>query len=410
MTNFLGVLLCETIVVNEMKAYILLFSTIFLVQISFIPRVICQEDIVPNEEGTTTETALKEGVREAKTLPDDGQDTITTPNSLPHTTTILIAGVEYDDYDEAAGDVIKKNKDTQASEESKVQESNKTNETKTTEEAAKTPDEVKDEVKETKDEGKVENVPKPSEGEPKDGPGIKETSTDATDESKESTVPSEGTQQSIPDPKPSPKPTIIQILAPTQSSQDSKSNDPVTTELDEVSEGGSEVGDDGNGDSNEDVTEESVTESGVECFSSTLDWQANLRRRIVQTQNNVRFLLASEMGRSLNEQRRMLMKGLKSLTLLKTVVNLAGTPSADDSEAELEAEKKDDATTTISPTTTTSTVERDQQAMILTLFRSEKHFNRIGMVIYQRKNWNREECCFEKIKTVCGEKKENIGL
>jgi hypothetical protein len=155
------------------------------------------------------------------------------------------------------------------------------------------------------------------------------------------------------------------------------------------------------------VEEEEATESPIDrCFTSTDQWQKSLLRRIIVTEDNVKYQLASMIGKKVTARRELLRRGLRNLMILERVVQAAGTPTADTTEEELDSIKNEGLTTTEGSTTGTS-VSRDEEAMKQTLLRSERNLNRIGWVIYRgRSGWQFKDCCLNNdIHTMCGERK-----
>lgn len=166
--------------------------------------------------------------------------------------------------------------------------------------------------------------------------------------------------------------------------QESKSPSETTEVPDEVSE-------------DEDDDNESTEPPMTRCFNSIEGWQRNLLRRIIVTEDNVKYLLASMIGKT--SRRDLLRRGLHNLMILERVVQAAGTPLADTTEDQL-----DNVEETTTEVETSTVLSRDEEAMQQTLLRSERNLNRIGWVIYRGKNgWQFQDCCFKDINTMCGQ-------
>lgn len=129
-------------------------------------------------------------------------------------------------------------------------------------------------------------------------------------------------------------------------------------------------------------------ESGPVCFKSTEEWQADLLRRVIVVQDNIRYQVAALLGPMTANRRSLLRRAQYHLMLLEKIVS------------QVSLEKGDENTTSD------------------TLFRSERNLNRIGWIVYRGRNgWYFYDCCYqsldtseEQIETMCGQKADSDTL
>ena len=123
------------------------------------------------------------------------------------------------------------------------------------------------------------------------------------------------------------------------------------------------------------------------CFNSTEIWQADLLRRVIVVEDNVRYQFATLMGPVTASRKTLLRRALYHLMLLEKIVSQVSAESEDESGASD------------------------------TLFRSERNFNRIGWIVYRGRNgWHFYDCCYQSleqedpIETMCGQRGEIDSL